>query len=282
MTAPHPSPVDSRPPQRDGLPWIKTILLALVVAVVLAGAFGIWYIFFRGDGPPPVSTGAPVIPGSVSIPAASTVTPTQPTQPATSGDPAAPGTISVEGVWAVDPSIGSFHYAADDFSGSWAGYRVQEELAGIGGTTAVGRTPDISGTLTIAGTQVTAAQLEVDLTTLQSDESMRDGQLGQQGIQTDQFPTATFVLTQPIELGAIPATGEDISFTATGDLTLHGVTKSVDIEMHAALQGEVIAASGSLTFTWDDFGMDQPSSMRVVSLADDVTMEFQVFFSKES
>ena len=121
----------------------------------------------------------------------------------------------------------------------------------------------------------------MDLTTLVSDQSMRDGQLARQGVQTDQFPNATFVLTAPIELGHVPAEGEEVSVTATGDLTLHGVTKSVQIPLKATLTQDVIGVSGSLTFTWEDFGMEQPSSQRVVSLADDVTMEFQIFMRKD-
>jgi polyisoprenoid-binding protein YceI len=194
----------------------------------------------------------------------------------------APAATSLDGTWTLDPTIGSYDYAANDFSGSWAGYRAQEQLVGLGGTSAVGRTPDISGTITLAGTQLTGANLSVDLTTLASNESMRDGQLGQQGVQTNQFPTATFVLTQPIELGSIPAEGTSLSVTAVGDLTLHGVTKNVSIPMAAVQQGDIIGVSGSLTFTWGDFGMTQPTSMRVVSLADDVTMEFQAFFRHDT
>jgi len=121
-----------------------------------------------------------------------------------------------------------------------------------------------------------------DLTTLRSDQSMRDGQLGRQGIQTDQFPTATFVLTEPIELGTLPTEQESIAVTAVGDLTLHGVTNSVSIPLVAVRSGDVIGVAGSLTFSWDDFGMEQPSSMRVVSLANDVTMELQVFFRHDT
>lgn len=183
-----------------------------------------------------------------------------------------------DGSWTVDPTIGSFDYAADDFSGSWVGYRVQEELVGIGGTEAVGRTPDVSGSIILSGLSLEQAELTADVTTLQSDESMRDGQLGRQGIQTDQFPTATFVLTEPIELASLPAEGESISVTAIGDLTIHGVTNSVAIPLAAVRQGDVIGVAGSLTFTWADFDMEQPNSMRVVSLADEVTMELQAFF----
>jgi polyisoprenoid-binding protein YceI len=161
------------------------------------------------------------------------------------------------------------------------GYRVQEELAGVGGTTAVGRTPKVTGSLTIAGTAVTEASFEADLTTLRSDESMRDGQLGRQGIQTDRFPTATFVLAEPIQLGTLPAVGQDVAVTAVGDLTLHGVTKRVSIPLHAALHEGVIAIAASYTFGWDDFDMERPSAARVLSLADDVTMETQLFFSRQ-
>ncbi len=66
----------------------------------------------------------------------------------------------IAGTWTLDTSIGSF----DDFSGSFVGYRVQEELAGIGGQTAVGRTPDVTGSLTIEGTTLSAAQVTADLT----------------------------------------------------------------------------------------------------------------------
>ena len=194
----------------------------------------------------------------------------------------APAATSLDGSWTIDHSIGSYDYAANDFSGSWAGYRAQEELVGIGGTEAIGRTPDIEGSITLAGTQLTAADLTVDLTTLASDQSMRDGQLGRQGVQTDQFPTATFVLTEPIELGVIPAEGTAINVTAVGDLTLHGVTRNVSIPMAAVQQGDIIGVSGSITFTWAEFGMEQPSSMRVVSLADDVSMEFQAFFRHDA
>lgn len=204
--------------------------------------------------------------------------------PAASPQPAASAAAvsSLDGTWTIDPTIGSFDYAANDFSGSWVGYRAQEELVGVGGTEAVGRTPDVSGSITLAGTTLTDANLTADLTTLQSDESMRDGQLASQGIQTDQFPTATFVLTQPIELGAIPEEGVAFPVTAVGDLTIHGVTKNVSIPLNAIWSGDIVGVSGSLTFTWGDFGMEQPTSMRVVSLADEVTMELQAFFRHEA
>ena len=59
------------------------------------------------------------------------------------------------------------------------------------------------------------------------------------GIETGTFPTATFRLTTPIELGALPAEGETISMTALGELTLHGQTKAVEVPLQARLSGGV-------------------------------------------
>ena len=48
-------------------------------------------------------------------------------------------TTGIAGTWTVDTSIGEFSF--EDSTGTFVGFRVQEELCGIGSTTAVGRTP---------------------------------------------------------------------------------------------------------------------------------------------
>lgn len=175
----------------------------------------------------------------------------------------------------MNTSIGLF----SDFSSSFVGYRVQEELAGIGGQTAVGRTPDVSGTLTVADRTVTEATITADLSTLVSDDDRRDGQLRQQALETDAFPTATFVLTEPIEL---PAAGEDGSIqqgTITGELTLHGVTRTVEVPIEGQLDGGVVVLTGSIDIVFADYDIDGPQSMLLL-VADHGTMEFQLFFTQ--
>lgn len=150
----------------------------------------------------------------------------------------------------------------------------------MGAATAVGRTPDVSGTLVIEGTTLRSVEITADLTTLKSDNSMRDGQLRRQGLETGTFPTGSFVLTEPITLDAIPADGETISVTATGDLTLHGVTKAVQIPRQAQLNGEVITVVGSLDIVFADFGMTPPQSMLVLGIDDHGVMELQLTFTR--
>ena len=244
---------------------------AVLVALIAGGGFGFWYLFLRPSGPAPVSI------SNVPLATAPGVAPTTAagSAPVTaSGSSAANG--SLDGTWKVDQSVGSF----SDFSGSFVGYRVQEQLASLGAKTAVGRTPDVTGSITLQGTTVSAGTFTADLTTLESDDDRRDGQLRRQGIQTSQFPSATFTLTQPIALGALPADGASIQATATGDFTLHGVTKSVQVPLQARRSGNVIAVTGSLPVAFADYGIEKPSSFVVLSIDDHGAMEFQLLFTK--
>ena len=235
------------------------VAAALLVAALAAGAYGIWYLFLQPPGPAPVAN--------------ATLPPVPTTAAGTSSPLPADG---IEGAWKVDTSIGSF----SDFSGSFVGYRVQEQLTTVGGNIAVGRTPNVSGAMTIEGTRVTATTITADLTTLESDDQRRDGQLGRQGIETNRFPNATFTLTSPIDLGSVPEDGKEISVTASGQLELHGVKKDVQIPLKARLSGSVIQVSGSLPVVWTDYEIQKPNSFLVLSIADQGTMELQLFFTK--
>ena len=76
-------------------------------------------------------------------------------------------------------------------------------------------------------------------------------------------------------------TGTPSDITLTGDLTLHGVTKSVQIPAKAQLVNGTVSVAGSLTFPLSDFWMTAPNiGGFIVSIADHGTLEFVVNFSK--
>ena len=154
---------------------------------------------------------------------------------------------TIDGTWTVQQS--------DDV---FAGYRAKEVLFGQDAE-AVGRTPDVTGTLTASGTTISAVEMEVDMTTIESPESRRDGQFHGRIMSTSEFPTATFALTEPIELDSLPAEGETIEVEAVGDLTLRGVTKSVTVELEAKRQSGTIVVSGSTEISFDDFEIPDAS-----------------------
>jgi polyisoprenoid-binding protein YceI len=244
----------------------QRLIAAAVVLVVVLGAAG-WWFLIRDDAPE-----------AANIDDASQ---TLEEEAAGSGDATdtttADGAAALDGEWSVDVSIGSF----DDFSGTYAGYRMDEELAGVGATTAVGRTPDVTGGITIAGRQVTTGSFEVDMATLTSDRDMRDNAIRSRGLETDAFPTATFELTQPVDLPeGIETAGASVPFSATGDLTLHGVTKEVTLDFDAEALDGTIAIVGSAPVRLADYDMEAPTTAVALSVADQGTLEFQLFLTK--
>ena len=163
-------------------------------------------------------------------------------------------------------------------TGSQAGYRVKEVLFGQD-TEGVGRTEDVTGTVAVEGTTVTAAEFEVDMTTITSDEERRDGQFQGRIMDTAQFPTASFKITRPIALGAAPADGATVTRQVTGDLTLHGVTRSVTFSASIKKTGAGVAVSGSIPVLFADYNIQNPSFAGVVTTDDHGILEFLLDFS---
>lgn len=242
------------------------IVGVLLIAIAVLGGAGLWYLFFRPSGPAPVALGS--LPPTATAPVGSAGVGADPTA-------SSPAVESLEGVWTTDASASPASGPA-----TFVGYRVREELANIGATEAVGRTPDVSGLLEIAGTTITRVEVTADLTTLQSDNRNRDRQLSRQALETEAYPQATFTLTDPIELGSVPAEGQVVEVTATGDLTLHGVTKSVQVPLQARLAGDTISVAGSLRIAFADFGIARPQAMVVLSVEDTAIMELLIHFRR--
>lgn len=245
----------------------RPLLIGAVVAVALVLGV-LWWFFLRDDAPEAFDIDDAVA-GATDEDPEDVVDDDAAADPATT----APGPDGVDGTWVVDPAAGA------DAGGSAAGFRVAEELATVGATEAVGRTTQVTGSITIAGTTVSAAEFEVDMASLQTDDSRRDGRM-RSALATDQFPTSTFVLTQPIELGTIPAEGETISVTATGDLTIKGVTNPVDLALDAQVVDDTLVVVGAVPVVFADYGVEAPTAAIVVSVEDRGTIELQLFFSR--
>ncbi len=243
----------------------RNTLIALAVLVVAAGA-GVWWVFIRSDAPPPVSLADAVagVTSTTELESASTTAVASTPEPTTTA--AAAG---LDGEWTIDTTA------------SFAGYRVQEELASVGTTEAVGRTSDLTGGLTLSGAAITAVVVDVDMTTLMSDSARRDGALRTRGLETATFATAAFTITEAIDLGAPPAVGDTITATATGDLTLHGVTRSVAFPIEGLLvDPQTIVVVGSLDIALADFDIEPPTGFSVLSIEDVGTIELQLAFTR--
>ena len=237
------------------------VLIAAGVVIAIAVGGGLWW-FLRDDAPDEVSLEA-------AVDQVTDVTDTDMTE-------AEAEATGIEGTWTIDSETGEFDF--ETATATFAGFRVDEELSSIGANTAVGRTGEVSGSFTVDGGIVTEGGFEVDLTTLTTNQSLRDGRV-QDALETSSFPTATFTLNEPIELPDGAAGGDPVSVTASGDLTVHGVTRTVDIALDAQLVNGTVVVVGSLDFALDDFDVEAPTAPAVVSVSDDAVLEFQLLLT---
>jgi len=215
--------------------WIIGIVVVALLLVV-GGPF-VYFHFIQADPPPKLSISAATVPS---------------TAPGTARAPLA-------GAWKIG-------------SGSVVRYRVKETLFGQSGT-AVGQTEDVTGSMTISGTKVTAATFTVDMTTVKSDRSQRDGQFQGRIMETSQFPTAKFTLIAPIDLAPVPADGVQKTYTANGKLELHGTTNDVTLSLNTSRNGNTIQVQGAPTITFSDYNIDNPSG-GPASVGNSGTLEF--------
>jgi polyisoprenoid-binding protein YceI len=218
--------------------WIP--ILAVAVLAML-GAGGAYAYFFSGLRTSPAAL-------ALSSPSAS---------PSTSASSTASSTIAVgSGTWTIA-------------SGSLVGYRVNEQFVGQSSThQAVARTSDVTGQVTIiqsGGTyQMTSATITVQLASLASVDSVagynvtnRD-RIVQGSLDVSSYPTAVFV-AQPVTLPAGAATGQTVTVSVPGKLTIHGVTKDVTATLQLRVSGRTAQIAGTIASNMTDFGISPPS-----------------------
>ena len=243
----------------------RRFLLPLVaaVALVVLGGGAVGYVYFFSG----LRTSPPAL--SFASPAPST---------SAAASPSAAGTTAsgFAGVWQVG-------------SGSLAGYRVKEQFAGQTSThDAVARTGSVSGQLTITQSgssyQLAGGTVTVQLGGLASVDSVagynvtnRD-RIVQRSLDVTQFPSAVLTLRSV----AIPSGadgGQTVTFQVAGDLTIHGVTRTVTatVQLRAVNGAPQIVATIQTDMT--DFGV-QPPSIGFTTVQPAVTIEAQLSFSR--
>jgi len=220
---------------------IITFLMGVVV-VVAVGAGAFWWFFLRGDAAPkPKIEDTTVVSG---------------------------GTL--DGAWTVRAGSPSF-----------VQYRAKEQFAGATiETDATGRTSDVQASMTINGTTVSGVRVTANLASLKSDKDRRDEKLKTDGLQTNEFPTAAFVQTQPLTLAEVPSKGATVSTAAIGDLTLHGITRRVSVPLDGRWDGQTVQVVGELPIRFAEYGITPPNIGGFVNVASTGQMELQLAFTK--
>ena len=242
-------------PSRRSLRWLRWVVAAVAAVVVLAvGGTYVYIHFIEGPAPAPFS-----LKSASTAPSATQSSQASGTGPTTT-------TSSLAGRWLVT-------------AGSQAGYRVKEVLLGQNNI-AVGRTSHVTGDLTIKGSTVTAATFTVQMATIHSDQSQRDVQFDGRIMDVASYPVGRFTLTHPISLASVPASGVIKTYSATGDLTLHGHTQPVTFTVSAERAGGKIKVSGSIPITFARWGIGNPSFGSFVTTQNHGVLEFLLTFSR--
>jgi polyisoprenoid-binding protein YceI len=231
----------------------RLVIVGVVVLVLALGGGFLLFVNRTSDSPPPAALD----------PAPTT---TAGEQAAAEGD----GAASPDGTWQV----------SDDGS-SFVGYRVTEQLTFLSSPNeAVGRSTAVTGTMQVAGDTVESARIEADLTQLTSDESRRDNAIRQRGLESEQYPTATLELAEPIRLASAPVQGEQVRGEGKGRLTVHGVTRDVDLDLRGRWNGDSIQVVGQLPVKMTDFEIEPPRFGPVVSIEDSLNVDFNLVFER--
>jgi polyisoprenoid-binding protein YceI len=174
------------------------------------------------------------------------------------------------------PLAGTWEVAA----GSEAGFRLAESAVGFSNDV-VGRTSDVTGTIVIAGDQVTRAALRIGLAGLRVN-GRTEAQLAA-SLGTGRHPVAAFRLGRPVPLSpALTAGGTAVVRTA-GQLSLNGVTHLAAVTLAARRDGAALQTAGSIPIALSAWRIQRPAGFGFLgSLASHGLAEFYLVLHRAS
>jgi polyisoprenoid-binding protein YceI len=162
-------------------------------------------------------------------------------------------------------------------TGNAARYRIREQLVGLDlPNDAVGETSGVTGTIAAdAKGNIIAAEsrFTVDVSTLKSDKDRRDNFVRRRVLETEANPSVTFVpksvkgVTLPL-----PKSGRR-SFEIFGDLTVKGQTRPAVWKVDAQFSPDRVTGAATTSFTFADYGIDQPRVPVVLSVDETIKLE---------
>ena len=162
-------------------------------------------------------------------------------------------------------------------AGSAARYRVREQLMGHDlPNDAVGETKSLTGAIAFdANGKVIRdeSKFTLEAGSFVSDQNRRDGYVRNRLLESDDYPTITFV---PTEIRGVkppmPKSGT-AQIQMLGDLTVHGVTRPTVWNGTVQFNNTGVTGNASTAFTFADIQMEQPRVPVLLSVADSIKLE---------
>jgi polyisoprenoid-binding protein YceI len=145
--------------------------------------------------------------------------------------------------------------------------------------TVVGKTSQVAGQIQVDQddpSKSAVGQIKVDLTGLKTDSNLRNntiqGRILETGNASNQFATFT-----PKSISGLPSSvmvGQPFSFKITGDLTIHGVTRSATFDTMATLESDSKLTGQAQTTlnSYKDFNISVPDVPSVSHVSEPVKL----------
>jgi polyisoprenoid-binding protein YceI len=201
------------------------------------------------------------------------------TQPAAAPEPSPTGAAVSGGEIPSSGAAGGMQFTLVEGKNE-ARYRVREQLANRDlPNDAIGKTNQVSGAITIlpdGSVDKANSKFTVDVSTLATDQSMRDNYVRRSILQTSQYQYVTFVPTSVTGLPNPLPTSGTVDFQLTGDLTIRDVTKSVTWQVKGTVDGGAASGTAVTSFTFAEFNLPQPKVPIVLGVEDKITLELDL------
>lgn len=180
-------------------------------------------------------------------------------------------TTDVDGEWQVAQGSAYNHTSA--------GFTIDEILPADKRTTS-GSTKNLTGQATIQNGIVEKARIAVDMSSLTTDKKVRDQNMKTKLFEVSKYPESTFTLTKPADVSAVPDDGSLVTVPLTGDLTIHGQTKSVTQDFQVVRDGDTIILGGDIPVNRLDYGIETPE-MIAARISETGEINVRVTFEKK-
>jgi polyisoprenoid-binding protein YceI len=170
-------------------------------------------------------------------------------------------------------------------TGNEARYRVREQLVGKDlPNDVIGATKDVTGRIVVepSGKVLPGSKIVVKVATLASDQTRRDNYLRRKTLESEKFPNVELVPTTFTGISSPIPAGQSRTFSLTGNLTIHGVTRPTTWQVTARGEGNDVVGKATTAFTFKDFTLDQPRVPIVLSVADTVRLEYDFRLTPDS
>jgi len=179
-------------------------------------------------------------------------------------------------------AAGDTTYAVDAGKSSVVVHVGKEGVFSFAGHEHVVRAPRLQGEILAAADDLSRSRVTLSFETaaLRVQEKgepegdaakVQEAMLGPEVLAASRFPTVTF--KSRTVAGKTAAQGAH-DLTITGDLSLHGVTRSVTLPLHVEVGGDTLKASGRLVLRQTEYGIKPVTVAGVVKVKDELAIEY--------